>query len=113
MKRSCDALRAFHLIRRAELCQSVADIFFYGKVREGGQRLKNVGQFAALRRERDFACGVEANSLAEADFTGVGLLQACDAIEEGGFPRAGGAEQNGEAGRERSSGIKNERLRTI
>ncbi len=74
MKCSCDALCALHLIRRAELCQSVADILFYGKVGEEGQRLKNVGKFAALRRERNFACGVEVNSLAEADFAGVGLL---------------------------------------
>jgi hypothetical protein len=41
------------------------------------------------------------------------LLQAGNAIEQRGFPRAGGTEQDREAGRESSSDVENEGLRGV
>ena len=75
--------------------------------------MKNVGEFAALGREREIAGSVKENFFAEVDFAGVGLLQSGDAIEQRGFSRARGAEQDAESGRERGSGIQDEGLRAV
>jgi len=98
------------LFGEGELVESVADILFDRKMREQGQRLKDIGQFAALRWERESAGSVEETFFAQADFPRVGLLQAGDAIEQRGFSRAGRAEQDGEARRESCSDIEEERL---
>ena len=106
-------LCAFGLFGDGKLAEAVANILFDGEMREQSQRLKDVGQFAALRRERQIAGGVKENFFAETDFAGVGLLQAGDAIEQRGFSRARWAEENGEAGRERCGDIEDEGLRAI
>jgi len=91
-ERFCDPLHAFRLLGGGKFVEPVADVSFDRKMREESERLKNVGEFAPLRREREIAGSVKQDFLAEADFAGVGLLQAGNAIEQRGFPRAGGPE---------------------
>ena len=51
--------------------------------------------------------------VAEADFAGVRFLQAGDAIEEGGFSGARGAEQDSETRRKGLIDVEDERLRAV
>jgi hypothetical protein len=112
-KSACDASRTFGSFRESELIETVADILFDRKMREERQGLKNVGEFAVLRRERERAGRVKVKFFAEADFAGIGFLEAGDAIEQGGFSGAGWAEQDSEAQREGLLDVEHERLRAI
>ena len=87
-KFGCDVVRPLYLFRDGELAEAKANILFDGEMGEQSQRLKNIGKFAALRREREIAGGVEVKFIAEVDFAGVRLLQAGDAIEQRGFSGA-------------------------
>jgi len=112
-KTLCDVVRAFALFGSGNLVEAVADILFHGEMREESERLKDVGQFAALRRKRVIAGGVKENFFAEADLAGVGPLQACNAIEQRGFARAGRAEQHGEAWRISGGDVQDEGLHSV
>src|SRR5260221_8201736 len=82
-------------------------------MREESQGLKDVSQFATLRREREITGGVEKDFFSESDFTGSGLLQAGDAIEERGLSGAGRGEENDKAGRERYVDVQHKGLRCV
>ena len=98
-------MRAFGLFRSSKLTETIADVLFDGKMREKRERLKNVGKFAALRRNGEIPGGIEIKFFAQADFAGVRVLKTGDAIEKSGFSRSGRSEKNSKAWLERGGNI--------
>src|SRR5579864_4086767 len=85
-------------ILRFDAIETIENVGFDAKMREQRGVLKNVTDIAATHGQVDSSLGVEKNAPADANAARVGTDEAGDAVEQRGLARAGGAEQDGEAG---------------
>ena len=86
-------------ILRVEAVEAIENVGFDAEMRKQRGVLKNVTDIAATHGQVDASLGVEEHAPADANAARVGADEAGDAVEQRGLARAGGAEQDGEAGR--------------
>ncbi len=88
--------------------KAVLDVSSYREMWKECEILKNIAHPSALNREVRVVCTVEKDSVAAADFSGVGGGQAGNAVEQCGLPCPGGAEDYGDSGGQGESQVERE-----